>query len=120
QPWHLPHLELPLTVARAVLFNDAAVAPRSGPVCEVVAIAKRDLEADEVLDGVGGFTCYGTIENAGAARSEGLLPVTLSQGCRLRRSVSRDRAITFADVDMPAGRLVDSLWTEQVATFQSP
>ncbi len=119
QPWHLPHLELPLTVARAVLFNDAAVEPRSGPVCEVVAVAKRDLEAGEVLDGVGGFTCYGTIENAGPARSEGLLPVTLSQECRLRRSVSRDQAITFADVEVPAGRLVDSLWAEQVAIFQS-
>jgi predicted homoserine dehydrogenase-like protein len=119
QPWHLPHLELPLTVARAVLFDDAAVAPLSGPVCEVVAVAKRDLGAGEVLDGVGGFMSYGTIENAGTARSEGLLPVTLSRDCRLRRSVSRDQAITFADVEVPAGRVVDSLWAEQIATFQS-
>jgi predicted homoserine dehydrogenase-like protein len=120
QPWHLPHLELPLTVARAVLFDDAAVAPRSGPVCEVVAIAKRDLRAGEVLDGVGGFTCYGTIENAAAARREELLPVTLSRECRLRRAVSRDQAITFDDVELPPGRLVDSLWAEQVAAFPSP
>jgi predicted homoserine dehydrogenase-like protein len=117
QPWHLPHLEVPLTVARAVLFDDAAVAPHGGPVCEVVAIAKRDLEAGDTLDGVGGFTCYGTIDNTVTARGEGLLPMALSEGCRLRRSVSRDQAIALADVELPAGRVADSLWTEQLATF---
>jgi predicted homoserine dehydrogenase-like protein len=119
QPWHLPHLELPITVARAVLFHDAAVAPRAGPVCEVVAIAKRDLEAGETLDGIGGFTCYGAIENSATARSDNLLPMTLSQECQLRRSIPRDQAIAFDDVEVPAGRLADSLWAEQFATFPS-
>ena len=119
QPWHLPHLELPLTIARAVIFHDAAVAPRAGPVCEVVAIAKRDLEAGETLDGVGGFTCYGTIDNSATARGSDLLPMTLSQGCRLRRSIPRDQAIGFDDVEVPAGRLADVLWAEQIATFSS-
>jgi predicted homoserine dehydrogenase-like protein len=119
QPWHLPHLEVPLTVARAVLFHDAAVTPRGGPVCEVVAVAKRDLEAGETLDGVGGFTCYGTIENTATARGDGLLPMALSEGCRLRRAVSRDEAVALEDVDLPAGRLADSLWAEQVARFPS-
>jgi hypothetical protein len=30
-PYHLCHLEAPLTVARAVLFGDAAIAPIAGP-----------------------------------------------------------------------------------------
>src|SRR5262249_58851047 len=54
QPWHLPHLEAPLTAARAVLFDDAAVSPRGGPVCEGVTLAKRGLPAGERLDGIGG------------------------------------------------------------------
>ena len=37
-----------------------------GPVCEVVAVAKRDLKAGERLDGIGGFCAYGLIENAAA------------------------------------------------------
>jgi len=53
-PFHLPQLEIPLTVARAVLFRDATVAPRGGPVCDAVAIAKRDLGPGETLDGLGG------------------------------------------------------------------
>jgi predicted homoserine dehydrogenase-like protein len=43
-PYHLPHLEAPITVARAVLFGDAAVAPIGAPVCEVLTMAKRDLK----------------------------------------------------------------------------
>jgi predicted homoserine dehydrogenase-like protein len=34
-PYHLPHLEVPLTAARAVLFQDAAVTPLAGPMCDV-------------------------------------------------------------------------------------
>jgi predicted homoserine dehydrogenase-like protein len=31
QPWHLPNFDLPLTVARAAIFGDAAVSPAGGP-----------------------------------------------------------------------------------------
>lgn len=116
-PYHLPHLEAPLTAARAVLFDDAAIAPRGAPVCEVIAMAKRDLSPGETIDGIGGFMCYATIDNRATCREEGLLPMGLAEGCRLRRAVPQDQAVTFADVDMPAERLVDRLWREQEAAF---
>jgi predicted homoserine dehydrogenase-like protein len=77
-PFHLPHIQLASTIARAVLARDATVAPAGGPVCEVVTIAKQDLAAGTVLDGVGGFTCYGLIDNAPAARRDHALPMGLS------------------------------------------
>ena len=119
-PYHLPHLEAPLTAARAVLFHDATIAPMGGPVCDVITMAKRDLKAGEVLDGIGGFTCYGTIDNAGVCQAENLLPMGLSQGCRLRRDVPIDYAITYADVDLPEDRLCDKLRAEQNAHFILP
>jgi predicted homoserine dehydrogenase-like protein len=116
-PYHLPHLEVPLTAARAVLFQDAAVAPIAGPVCDVITVAKRDLEAGEILDGIGGFTCYGMIENAGVCQAENLLPMGLSEECSLIRDIRKDQAITYADVKLPPGRLCDKLRTEQDAYF---
>jgi predicted homoserine dehydrogenase-like protein len=113
QPWHLPNFDLPLTVARAALFGDAAVAPIGGPSCEVVAVAKRDLAPGDVLDGIGGFDCYGEIDNSGTARSEDLLPMGLTRDCVVVRAVAQDTPLTFADVDVPEGRLVDTLWSEQ-------
>lgn len=98
-PYHLPHLEAPLTAARAVLFGDAAVTPLGPPVCDVVAVAKRDLRAGEILDGIGGFTCYGDIENAEVTQAERLLPMSLSGGCLLLHDIRRDTAIRYADVE---------------------
>jgi predicted homoserine dehydrogenase-like protein len=117
RPFHLPHLEAPLTVARAALFGDAAVAPIAGPVCEVVTVAKRDLRAGETLDGIGGFDSYGTIENAEASSREGLLPMGLSEGCRLVRDVRVNEAISYVDVELPRGRLAHALRAEQDAAF---
>jgi predicted homoserine dehydrogenase-like protein len=120
QPWHLPNFDVPLTVARAVLFGDAAVAPLGTPRCEVVTVAKRDLPEGHELDGIGGFDCYGTVENATVARAEDLLPIGLAGGCRLTRAVTKDEAVTSADVELPARPIVDALWTEQLAVLDSP
>ncbi len=116
-PYHLPHLEVPLTAARAVLFGDAAVAPLDGPVCDVITMAKRDLKQGEALDGIGGFTCYGTLENSDTTRVQDLLPMGLAEGCRLKRDLPRDQALTYADVELPPQRLADRLRTEQDAYF---
>jgi len=116
-PYHLPHLEAHLTVARAVLFNDTTIAPIAGPVCDVITIAKRNLEAGEILDGIGGFTCYGDIENFEVSRAEKLLPMGLSEGCYLKRDIAMNRAISYNDVRLPEGRLSDKLRAEQDAHF---
>ncbi len=116
-PYHLPHLEVPLTAARAVLFKDAAVAPLSGPICDVITVAKHDLKAGEVLDGIGGFSCYGMIENSEICQSENLLPMGVSEGCTLKRDISKDQAINCEDVNMPEDRICDRLRAEQNKYF---
>jgi predicted homoserine dehydrogenase-like protein len=116
-PYHLPHLEAPLTVARAVLFQDAAVAPLAGPVCDVITVAKRDLKAGELLDGIGGFTCYGMIDNSDVCQIEHFLPMGLAEGCCLKRDVPKDQVITSSDVELPPGRLCGKLRAEQDSLF---
>jgi len=109
----LPHLQIVSTIARAALLRDATVAPLGAPVCEVAAVAKRDLRAGEVLDGVGGFLAYGSIHNADSFAAARLLPMSLSDGCRLLRDVSKDQPISYDEVAVPEGRLSDDLRQEQ-------
>ena len=116
-PWHLCHFELPNTVARAALLGDAAIAPLQGPLVEVVAAAKVDLEAGQELDSLGGYFTYGLADNSDAAAAERLLPIGLAEGCRLTRDVERDAVLTYDDVEIPPGRLVDRLRDEQTARF---
>jgi predicted homoserine dehydrogenase-like protein len=119
-PFHLPQLEIPLTVARAVLFRDATVAPRGGPVCDAVTIAKRDLRPGETLDGLGGFTCYALIDNYDVSRRAHALPMGVSEGCLVRRPVAKDALVTYEDVELPANRLCDKLRQEQHDQFARP
>ena len=116
-PWHLPHAEAPLTAARAAIFQDAAVTPVGAPVCDVVTVAKHALSTGAVLDGSGGFTCYGVVENADVARRQRLLPMGLSEGCELLVDVKVDHPITYDDVRLPSGRLADRLRMEQDVAF---
>jgi predicted homoserine dehydrogenase-like protein len=119
-PFHLPHIQIASTIGRAVVLNDATVAPLGAPVCEVVSMAKRDLKAGERLDGVGGFCTYGLIDNATSARAVSALPISLSEGCTMRRNVAKDKVVLFDDVELPSGRLVDKLWQEQAARWPQP
>jgi predicted homoserine dehydrogenase-like protein len=116
-PYHLPHLEVPLTAARAVLFHDAATAPLAGPVVDVITIAKRDLKAGETLDGIGGFTSYGVAENSGICVTGSHLPMGLAEGCRLKHDIRKDQPLTCNDVDFPGDRLCDRLRRQQNEYF---
>lgn len=118
-PYHLPQLQINHTIARAVLFHDPTTSPIGKPVCEVLTVAKRDLSAGEVLDGIGGFASYGLIENSDVAQRERSLPMGLSEGCRLKYAVGKDQAITYGDVELPPGRLCDKLRSEQDQYFSS-
>ena len=116
-PFHLPQVQVIPTIGRAHLFHDATATPIGAPVCEVLTVAKRDLKAGEELDGIGGFTCYGTIDNSEIMRSENLLPMGLSASCRLKNDVRKDQAISYADVEVPRGRICDQLRAEQNEYF---
>ena len=112
-PFHLPHIQIASTIGRAVLQQDATVAPLGGPVCEVVAVAKRDLKAGERLDGVGGFCTYGLIENRSSAREMQALPIGLSEGCVLRNDVAKDDVVSLEDIQPVSENLIWKLWHEQ-------
>jgi predicted homoserine dehydrogenase-like protein len=116
-PFHLPHLQIASTLGRAVIHRDPTVAPLGGPVCEVLAVAKRLLKAGERLDGIGGYCTYGLIDNASAAREMGAVPIGLSEGCVLRQDVAKDEVISFAQVDVVEDPIVHSLWREQNERF---
>lgn len=116
-PYHLMIFEVPISVARVGLFGDRVIAPKAGPVVDVVAAAKCDLDMGTVLDGLGGFLTYGLCENYDVSREENLLPMGIAAGAKLRRRVPKDQVLTYDDVDLPAGSLACRLRAEQDAMF---
>jgi predicted homoserine dehydrogenase-like protein len=116
-PYHLCHFEVPLSVARAVLFQDAVMSPIAGPLVDVVTTAKIDLKAGETLDGIGYYMTYGQCEKSQIVQEQNLLPIGLAEGCRLKRDIYKDQVLTYDDVELPSGRLGDKLRAEQNAYF---
>ena len=112
-PYHLCHFEVPITAARAVLMKDPTVRALSTRYVEAVTTAKTDLKAGTVLDRLGGYHYYGEAEKAHIARDERLLPIGAAEGCQLVRDIPKDATLTYDDVVVPAGRLVDELLAAQ-------
>lgn len=116
-PFHLPQLEIPITVCRAALLGDATVTPKGRPYCEAAAISKRALKVGETLDGIGGYTAYTLIDNFDTCREQNLLPMGVSEGCKIIRDVPADTPISYADVELPKGRLIDDLRAQMISKF---
>lgn len=116
-PYHLCHFEVPMSVARAVLFQDYVLSPLGGPKVDVITTAKIDLKAGETLDGIGYYMTYGQCENSNIVSEQNLLPMGLAEGCRLKRDIPKDQVLTYDDVELPHNRLSDKLRWEQNAYF---
>ena len=117
-PYHLVHFETPNAIARAVLFRDPTTKPLGGPVVEVCAVAKRDLNAGDTLDEYGMYMTYGEAVNVDEMSARRYLPEGLVEGCRLLRDIGKDSVITYDDVVLPIGRLADQLRAEQYRKFR--
>lgn len=116
-PYHLTVFEVPISAARVALFKDEIIAPKAGPVVDVIAVAKTDLKAGQTIDGLGGYLTYGICENYAAVRNNNLLPIGIAEGARLKKNVSKDTPITYADVDLPEISLACRLRLEQDRAF---
>ena len=115
RPYHLWFLEAPISVARAYLNREVWLEPLDEPVAEVMAVAKRDLRAGEMLDDFGGYTTYGVIDLAAEARRLNALPVGLTPGAKVVRSVAAGSILTWDDVELDEGSVVVRLRRQQDA-----
>ena len=99
RPQHFVGHEVPIGIARMMLYGEACGAP-GGHFSEVVAGAKRALGPGTVLDGEGGYTVYGLVERADIARRERLVPMGLTLGAEVLHEIPEDHIITYGDVKL--------------------
>ncbi|MGE3178894.1 MAG: NAD(P)H-dependent oxidoreductase, partial [Vicinamibacterales bacterium] len=97
KPNHAIGLELGISVASVGLRGEPTGCP-VGWHADVVATAKRDLAAGEVLDGEGGYTVYGKLLPVSHARESAALPIGLAHGVTLVKPVAAHATIGWGDV----------------------
>src|SRR5882724_5638782 len=111
RPYHLCHIETPLSAAEAVIYREPTIAPLGAPICHTIALAKCDLSAGETLDGIGGFNVYGELDSA--ENSQGFLPIGLAENIQLTRPIPQDQPIPLDAVELDDSSLLVKLWREQ-------
>jgi len=117
RPYHLTCVETPYSVVQACLYGQATGTAKDDLMTEVVAVAKKDLKAGEILDGGGGYTVYGVIEKKDISDKEDLLPIGFAYDIPLVRNVSKDTYLRKSDVRIDADTFLYKLRALQDASF---
>jgi predicted homoserine dehydrogenase-like protein len=115
RPYHLACVEVPMSVARAVVQRKPTGEMSGGMVAELITVAKKDLAVGEQLDGGGGYTVYGLSERYEVARQESLLPFGFAYSGRVTRPIARDQPLRWDDVEVDTGSFLYRLRQEQEA-----
>jgi predicted homoserine dehydrogenase-like protein len=97
RPYHLIGLELGISVILAGLRGEATGQTRAF-VGDVVAVAKRDLQVGETLDGEGGYCVYGRLMPAADSLRAQALPIGLAHNVMLQRPVAQGQVLSWNDV----------------------
>ena len=84
---------------------------------DVVAVAKRDLEAGEMLDGEGGFTVWGRLMTAMDSRAADAVPIGLAHGVALKHPLPKDAVICWSDVETPKDSVAYQVRREMEKAF---
>jgi predicted homoserine dehydrogenase-like protein len=95
--WHLIGLEVGISVA-AVGLRGEPTGCATGWRADAVAVAKRNLNSGEVLDGEGGYTVVGRLMPAADCLAKGCLPLGLAHGWKLLRPVAAGEPLRWSDV----------------------
>ena len=108
KPFHLIGLELNISILSAALLGQATGSTQvfNG---DVVATAKRNLKAGEMLDGEGGFTVWGKLYPAKASLEMGGLPIGLAHNMKLKNDIVEGQSISWSDVDVDVDDTLEAI-----------
>ncbi|AKQ53738.1 NAD(P)H-dependent oxidoreductase [Bordetella hinzii] len=97
KPYHLIGMELGMSVASIGLRREPTGSPTAWNA-DVIATAKRDMAAGEILDGSGGYSVYGRLVPARTSVEDAYLPIGLAEGAVLKHAVRQSQPIRLSDV----------------------
>ena len=123
KPYHLIGLELSISVLNVALRGEPTGSCRAWRG-DAVAVAKRALQAGEMLDGEGGYTVYAKLIPAARSLKLGALPIGLAHRVQLTRNVAAGEFVRAADValddNLEAVRVRREMENEARQTVQFP
>lgn len=99
RPYHMCSFEVPRSIAEAYFMKHSVCVQRT-IAARTIAVAKRDMPAGTVLDGIGGYDLYGLLDKESESKS--CLPISLAEKTILCRDYKSDEPVLLADVEFTA------------------
>jgi predicted homoserine dehydrogenase-like protein len=99
RPYHLASIEAPLTVYEMALDHRASLTSEHW-TAEVGAETKRDIKAGEKIDGIGGYTVRGMIDDSADFVRDNGVPLGVLAGATVVRDVPAGHLLTYDDVEL--------------------
>jgi predicted homoserine dehydrogenase-like protein len=96
RPYHLCDLETPQSIAEAVLLGEVTVAADTMH-SEVVAVAKRNLQAGARIEGIGSADIYGKIYTYTEARELNAIPLGVAPGGTTTCNIAKGQILSHAN-----------------------
>jgi predicted homoserine dehydrogenase-like protein len=119
RPYHLCSIETPLSVAEAVIYNEATLVPTNGLVSEVIPIAKRDLRAGETVGEIGSADIYSTFYTYEEAKANKAVPTGLASGAKVLKDIPKGALLTEENIAPDTTKVVFKLRQMQDAMLES-
>ncbi|KAL7919626.1 SAF domain-containing protein [Trichoderma austrokoningii] len=117
KPFHLIGMEVGYSVA-SIMCRGEPTGQTKTFAGDVIATAKRDLKAGEMLDGEGGYTVVGKLVPAEVSLEIGGLPIGLAHGLKLKKNVSKDQSLSWTDVEFSEKSQVVAIRREMEKIFR--
>lgn len=110
QRFHNWFVDTPISILRAVLLKMGTAVPRERLSCRVVAMAKRDIQPGQVLEGIGQCDVFGRLHREEEALDK--IPLGMAEGAKATKAISQGEAVYLRDVELPSDGTLCELWKE--------
>ena len=99
RPYHYIGLELAQSIYSIALDKKSTGSTKFFNA-EVIAVAKKDLNIGDILDGEGGFAARGKLISSRDSIGNKFLPLGLSDGATIKKEIKKDDVIKMNDVNI--------------------
>jgi len=118
RPYHLCNIEAPLSIAEAIIYRESTLYPKA-IFSEVIAVAKRDIQAGETIGDIGCADFYGKIYSHEKNKSLHGVPIGLVPGGTMKEKVRKGEMFTMKNFAPDSSKFIYKLFQKQEALISS-
>lgn len=118
RPYHLCNIETPIAAAEAVIYGERTVTAKN-MYSEVVAMAKRDLKAGEIIGGIGSADIFNRIYTYQEARQKKAIPMGIAPGGKVVKDIKKGEMLTEDNFSPDVSSFVYKLRVMQDAMLEN-